>query len=215
MQNNIPETKSEDLTIIAKVKKYYYNNKKFILSSIIILVFLIAFLFFYLDLKDKKRIEISDNYIKAKIYLQNGKKKEAKAILKSIIDKNDKVYSTLSLFLIFNENLGKNQKELANLFDQVLKNNNFDSEIKNLITFKKNILESSFLNESEILETTKTLINSKSLWRYHALLLLGDYFLDKKQHIKAKEFYNEIISSENAGEDLIDIAISRLVLINE
>ena len=215
MQNNIPETKREDLTIITKVKKYYYNNKKFVLSSIIFLILLIVFLFFYLDLKEKKRIEISDNYIKAKIYLQNGKRKEAKAILKSIVYKNDEVYSTLSLFLIFNENLEENQKELANLFDQVLKNNNFDSEIENLIIFKKNLFESNFLNESEILETTKTLINSKSLWRYHALLLLGDYFLDRKQYIKAKEFYYEIVSSENAGKDLIDIAVSRLALINE
>ena len=67
----------------------------------------------------------------------------------------------------------------------------------------------------EILEATKPLINSKSVWKYHALLLLGDYFLDKKQYQKAKEFYFEIISSENVSEDLTEIAISRMAFIND
>ena len=214
MENNILG-KQEKLSTLSKFKKYYYDNKKFILSSIIILIFLIVSVTFYLDFKKKKKIEVSDNYIKAKIYLQNGKKNEAKEILKSIIIKNDKLYSTLSLFLILNENLQENQKELINLFDRVLNNNKFDLEVKNLLILKKNILESSFLNESEILEATKPLINSKSLWKYHALLLLGDYFLDKNQYIKAKEFYLEIVSSEKASKDLNEIAISRLAFIND
>ena len=214
MENNIPEVK-EELSIISRFKNFYYKNKTYILLLIFILILAIASLTFYLEFKKAKKIEISDNYIKAKIYLQNGKKDEAKEILKSIIFKNDMLYSTLSLFLVLNENLERDQRELINLFDQVLNNNKFNSEVKNLIILKKNVLESNFLNESEILEATKPLINSKSVWKYHALLLLGDYFLDKKQHLKAKEFYFEIISSENVSEDLTEIAISRMAFIND
>ena len=204
MENNIPEAK-EEFSIISRFKNFYYKNKTYILLLIFILILAIASLTFYLEFKKAKKIEISDNYIKAKIYLQNGKKDEAKEILKSIIFKNDMLYSTLSLFLVLNENLERDQ----------IDNNKFNSEVKNLIILKKNVLESNFLNESEILEATKPLINSKSVWKYHALLLLGDYFLDKKQYLKAKEFYFEIISSENVSEDLTEIAISRMAFIND
>ena len=145
MENNIPEAK-EELSIISRFKNFYYKNKTYILLLIFILILAIASLTFYLEFKKAKKIEISDNYIKAKIYLQNGKKDEAKEILKSIIFKNDMLYSTLSLFLVLNENLERDQRELINLFDQVLDNNKFNSEVKNLIILKKNVLESNFLN---------------------------------------------------------------------
>ena len=104
----------------------------------------------------------------------------------------------------------KEQKELLDLFDHVLKNNKFEKEVKNLIIFKKALFQSSFVYEAELLETLKPLMNSESLWKPHALLLLGDYFFSKNEYLKAKEFYKQIISMNNLQKDLYDQAIFQL-----
>ena len=115
-----------------------------------------------------------------KIYLENGNKTEAVNILKNVIFANDPAYSTLCLFLILNENLITDHKELLALFDHLLANNKFEKEIENLLIYKKALLNSNFATESELLEGIKPLLNTETLWRPHALLLLGDYFVSKK-----------------------------------
>ena len=78
-------------------------------------------------------------------------------------------------------------RELANLFDHLLKNNKFSEHEKNLLIFKKVLIDSNFENESNLLETIRPLLNSENLWKPHALLFLGDYFLSKGEEIKAIE----------------------------
>ena len=78
-----------------------------------------------------------------------------------------------------NENLIVDQRELSNLFDHVLKNNKFEKEVKNLIIFKKALFQSNFVSELELLDAVKPLINTDTVWKPHALLLLGDYFASK------------------------------------
>ena len=48
-----------------------------------------------------------------------------------------------------------------------------------------------------MVKNVKQLINTNTLWKPHALLLLGDYFASKKQYLKAKEFYVQILSLQN------------------
>ena len=107
----------------------------------------------------------------------------------------------------------KEQEELSNLFDYVIENNIFEKEEKNLIIFKKALFQSNFIDESELLEVLKPLINTDTAWKPHALLLLGDYFVSRKEYIKAKEFYMQILSLKNINRELYDQANSRLVLI--
>ena len=65
-----------------------------------------------------------------------------------------------------------------------------------------------------MLEEIKPLLNNKeSVWRGHALLLLGDFYFSKKEYIKAKDFYSEILSTENLQQDLYNQAKSKLVFI--
>ena len=73
-----------DLTKKSKIKKFYQSNKIFIFSSIIILVILFGSLTFYLENKENKKILLSENYIQAKFYLENGNKDEALNILKKV-----------------------------------------------------------------------------------------------------------------------------------
>ena len=85
-----------DITKKSKIKKFYESNKILIFSSILILVILFGSLSFYLESKEKQKTLLSENYIKAKIYLENGNKNEALNVLKKIIVANDPIYSTLS-----------------------------------------------------------------------------------------------------------------------
>ena len=196
-----------------KLIKFYKTNKILVFLTILALIIAIVSLSFYSATKEKKKTLLADNYIEAKVYLANGDKNQAKNILKTIIIANDSTYSTLSLFLILDENLIVDQEELSNLFNLVLKNNKFEKEIKNLIIFKKTLLLSNFVSELELLEAAKPLINTDTLWKSHALLLLGDYFVSKKEYLKAKEFYLQIMSLRNLHKEMYEQARSRLIFI--
>ena len=212
MNENLFETQY-DVTKKSKLKKFYEVNKILIFSVILILIIAIASVSFYSETKEKKKILLSDNYLAAKVYLENGDRNKVKNILKTIIFANDSTYSTLSLFLILNENLIVDEGELSNLFDHVLENNKFEKEVKNLIIFKKALFQSNFVSELELLDTVKPLINTESVWKPHALLLLGDYFASKKEYLKAKEFYVQILSLKNLHNELYNHARSQLIFI--
>ena len=83
-----------------------------------------------------------------------------------------------------------------------------------MLLYKKALYKSDYLNESELLEEVKPLLEDNSLWRAHTLILLGDYFVSKKENLKAKDFYTQVLSIKNLEKDLYDKAISQLKLIN-
>ena len=56
---------------------------------------------------------------------------------------------------------------------------------------------SEFETENNLLEILKPIINSESIWKSHALYLLGEYFYSKNEKQKAKEFFQKIIILEN------------------
>ena len=202
-----------DVTKKSKLKKFYEANKILIFLTVLIIIIAIASISFYLETNEKKKIYLSDNYLTAKVYLKNGDRNKAKSVLKTVIFANNSTYSTLSLFLILNENLITDQEELSNLFNHVLENNKFEKEIKNLIIFKKALFQSNFVSELELLEAVKPLINTDTIWKPHALLLLGDFFASKKEYVKAKEFYMQILSLKNLHKELYNQARSQLIFI--
>ena len=213
MAENIFEAQY-DLTKKSKIKKFYESNKILIFSSILILVILFGSLSYYFESEERKKILLSENYIQAKFYLENGNKSEALNTLKKVIFANDSTYSTLSFFLILNQNLISDYKEISALYDHLLENNNFEKELRNLLIYKKSLFSSNSVSETELLETIKPLLNTDTLWKPHALLLLGDYFMSKGENIKAREFYQQILSINNLHKDLYDQARSQLVIIN-
>jgi predicted negative regulator of RcsB-dependent stress response len=202
-----------DVTKKSKIKKFYESNKILIFSSILILIISFGSLSFYLESKVSKKILLSENYVQAKFYLENGNKSEALNTLKKVIFANDSTYSTLSFFLILNQNLISDYKEISILYDHLLENNKFEKELRNLLIYKKALFISNSIIESELLETIKPLLNTDTLWKPHALLLLGDYFMSKGENIKAIEFYQQILSINNLHKDLYNQAKSQLVII--
>ena len=212
MTDNLFEAKY-DLTKRSKFIKFYESNKILIYSSIFIVLIFFVSIFFYLENKKNKKILLSENYVKAKIYLVEKNKIEATKILKNIIFANDSTYSTLSFFLILDHDLVTNNNEVLVLFNHLLDNNKFETEIRNLLLYKKALFSSNFVNESELLKEIKPLLNENTFWKPHALLLLGDYFISKGEYFKAKEFLVQIVLTKNLSKDLYDEAKSRLVLI--
>ena len=212
MNENLFETQY-DVTKKSKFRRLYDANKLLIFSTLFVLIIASISFSFYTVSREKKQILLADNYMVAIFYLQNNERDKGRKILKEIILANNRTYSTLSLFLILDEDLVDDQKEISNLFDHLLANNKFEQEVKNLIIFKETLFLSNFANELEMVENAKQLINTNTLWKPHALLLLGDYFSSKKQYLKAKEFYVQILSLQNLNMELYEQARSQLLLI--
>ena len=212
MAENLFETQY-DLTKKSKLQKFYDSYKIVIFSFIFILVILYGSFGYYLKSKENKKILLSENYLQAKIYLEGGDKNKAINLLKEVIYANDPTYSSLSLFLLMNQNLITDYKEISDLFDHLLKNNKFSKEVRNLLIYKKALLNSNFVDESELLESIRPLLNTETLWKPHALILLGDYFVSKGEYIKAREFYKKIFTIKNLQKDFYYHASFQLAMI--
>ena len=96
----------------------------------------------------------------------------------------------------------------------MLNNNKFEEEVKNLLIYKRALFNSNFISESKMIDDIQPLLNTETFWKPHALLLMGDYFVEKKEYIKAKEFYTQILLIKNLQRDFYDQAKSRLILIS-
>ena len=212
MNENIIEAKY-NITKKSKINIFYNKYKILIYTSSTIFLIAILALLFYDNFKENKKVKLADDYLKAKVYIQNNQTDKAITILNKVIFANDSTYSSLALFLMVNENLIEDKKKLLSLFDHILGNNSFKDDIKNLILFKRALIKASSNNELEMLEAIKPIIKSENVWKPHALLLMGDYYFSKKEYIKSKEFYTQLLLLKNLQEYFYYEANSRLILI--
>jgi len=213
MAENLFET-DYNVTKKSKLKQFYESNKILIFSVILIFIISLGAFNYYLETIKKKKILLSENYLQAKIHLETGYKNEAINLLRELIFANDRTYSTLSFFLMLNRDLIGNYEEISSLFDHLLINNKYKEEEKNLLIYKKILFNSNFANETKLLEDSKLLLNTNTLWKPHVLLLLGDYFVSKNENLKATEFYTQILSINNLHKDLYDQAKLKLASIS-
>ena len=110
--------------------------------------------------------------------------------------------TALALYFIIDNNIESNNEEINKYFDILINEVKLDKEIKNLIIFKKGLFNSDFETENNLISILNPLINSKSVWKSHALYLMAEYFYSKNQKQKAKEFYNQILTLENSNENI-------------
>ena len=152
-------------------------------------------------IKNKQR-EISDNFNSITIDYNKDNKESTANKLIEIVNKKNPTYSPLSLYFIIDNNLVTDQKEVNSLFDILIEKTSLDEEIKNLIIYKKALFNADQMQEVDLLNMLNPLINSKSVWKSHALYLMAEYFYSGDQKEKAKEFFNQIISLENPNSDI-------------
>ncbi len=205
----------DELTRREKITNFLIKNKKKV-YLVLILILVTLFLIFYLsDVKEKKKIELSNIFINASINYTAENKNDYLNIFKNIIEKNDSTYSPLALFFIIDNKLLVSNEEINPLIDRVIKNSRLENEIKNLIIYKKALINFEFVNEKDLIEILNPIINSESIWKPHALLLLGDYFLSKDEKNKAQESFNRILIIKNGDQNILFQAQTRLRNINE
>ena len=185
-----------------KVKNFFVNNKnKLILIALVLAVILVS-VYSYDKYKTNQKKKISNEFNLISLQYSKSTKDNTANRLIEIINKKDPTYSPLSLYFVIDRELISDQKKINTLFDVLIENTSLDNEIKNLIIYKKALYNSNQAQESELLNILNPLINSKSVWKSHALYLMAEYFYSKDQKQKAKEFFNQIISLENPNPDI-------------
>ena len=192
---------SEKVKFIDLLKK----NFKLLLSLLIFLFVIISILLWFDHSNKRKREKISEDFIQAKILLENQQNIKAHSVLKNIIEKKDNIYSPLSLFLIIEKNLETDKVTITNYFDKILDIGSIEKEDLNLLRLKKAIFISENSKEEDMLELLNPIINSDSVWKIQSIKFLGDYYFSLKQFNKAKQYYLILISDNDIGLDKNEI----------
>ena len=198
----------EDISIInsntrnEKVRNFFINNKSKIISTIVILIIILVGAYSFDSYKTNKKKEISNKFNSVTLAHSENTKEITIQNLIEIINEHDPTYSPLSLYFIIDNKLILNQSKINSYFDTLIEKTSIDEEIKNLIIYKKALFNSDTAQESDLLNILNPLINSKSVWKSHALYLMAEYFYSKDQKQKSKEFFNQIANLEDANSDI-------------
>tara|TARA_B100001173_G_C15797944_1_gene466337 strand:- start:32 stop:676 length:645 start_codon:yes stop_codon:yes gene_type:complete len=198
----------EDFSIInsntrnEKIKKFLIENKNKLISTTLFLVVILVGAYSFDKYKTNQKKEISNKFnLTILEYSKNTKGNTANKLIE-VINEQDPSYSPLSLFFIIDNKLISDHNKINTLFDVLIKKTSLDLEIKNLVIYKKALFNADRAQENDLLNILNPLINSKSVWKSHALYLIAEYFYSKNQKQKSKEFFNQIISLENPNEDI-------------
>ena len=206
----------EDIAIInnntrnQRIKDFFTKNKKLLISVLVFLILILLSFYSYQIYQDKNKIDISDKYNSAIIKHKNGDNSGIISAMQEIVENKDPTYSPLALYYLIDNELINDKSKINSLFDILIKKTSLDNEIKNLIIYKKALYNADTINEGQILEILNPVINSKSVWKSHALYLLAEYFYSKDEKQKSKEFFSQIITLENANLDILKETQKRL-----
>ena len=206
----------EDIAIInnntrnQRIKDFFTKNKKLLISVLVFLILILLSFYSYQIYQDKNKIDISDKYNSAIIKHKNGDNSGIISAMQEIVENKDSTYSPLALYYLIDNELINDKSKINSLFDILIKKTSLDNEIKNLIIYKKALYNADTINEGQILEILNPVINSKSVWKSHALYLIAEYFYSKDEKQKSKEFFSQIITLENANLDILKETQKRL-----
>ena len=198
----------EDISIIntntrnQKIKNFFVQNNKKVISGLIVIIILLIGYFAFGEYQDSKKIKISDSFNSITLnYTKVNKEKTAKDLIQIINQKNS-TYSPLSLYFIIDNELINEKNTINELFDVIINETSLDEEIKNLNIYKKALYNADDSSENDLLNILNPIIKSESIWKSHALYLMGEYFYSKNQIQKSKEFFKQIIILENANQEI-------------
>ena len=206
----------EDIAIInsntrnQRIKDFFTNNKKLLISLLIFLILILLSFYSYQIYQDKNKFKISDKYNSAIIKHKNGDNSAIISAMQEIVENKDPTYSPLALYYLIDNELINDKSKINRLFDILIKKTSLDNEIKNLVIYKKALYNADTINEGQILEILNPVINSKSVWKSHALYLMAEYFYSKGEKQKSKEFFSQIITLQNANLDILKETQKRL-----
>ncbi|RPG16607.1 MAG: hypothetical protein CBC84_002860 [Pelagibacteraceae bacterium TMED124] len=179
-----------------KFLSFIKSNSKIFTYTLSTFFIVMAALFWMSYDSNKEKKIISEDFIKAKIFLEKQNKDKATLILKNIIEKKDTIYSSLSLFLLIDQNLVEDKQLILEYFDNIISDGDYSEEDKNLLKLKKAIYISDIEDEQEMLKLLNPIINSDSVWKNQSLKFLGDFYYSISQLEKARQYYSTLLKEE-------------------
>ena len=185
-----------------KIKKFFLNNKKNLIIGTVVIVITLIIYFSFTEIRERNKIKLANKYNLAKINYKEAQKQITINELVEIINQNDTTYSPLALYFLLDNNLIDNNAKNNELFDELINETNLETEIKNLVIYKKGLFNSNFSTENDLLQILNPIINSESIWKSHALYLLAEFFYSKNEKQKAKDFFNQILILPNGNSDI-------------
>ena len=185
-----------------RIKNFFINNKKKLIFSLSTMLILVISYFAYAEFLTKKKLNLANKYNESSLNFSLENRMKIKNEMVDIVNKKDKTYSPLALYFIIDNNIISSDKEINELFDIILKINKLDKEIKNLVIYKKGLFNSTFEDENNLIKILNPILNSNSIWKSHALFLMGEYFLNNSEKRKAREFFEKILVLENSNPDI-------------
>ena len=197
-------------TRIEKIKNFFIKNKKYLITILSLIILIIFAFFAYNEMQNKKNKNLAEKYNDIIINFESTDKSKFKKELVEIIYEKNETYSPLALYFIIDNEIKSSNEEINEFFDVIINETKLDKEIKNLITYKKGLFNSDFENENNLINILNPVINSNSVWKSHALYLMDEYFFDKNEKQKAKEFYNQILNFEKSNEKIVQETQKRL-----
>jgi hypothetical protein len=198
----------EDIAIIdektrnEKIKNFFVQNKKLLIFSILFIVMIILSYFSLQIYNDRQREAVSNKFNSSIINYKDADKNKVVSALKEVIYEKDSTYSPLALYFLIDNDLIEKNSEINSLFDVLIEKTSLETEIKNLIIYKKALYNADLSSENDLLEILNPIINSESLWKSHALYLVAEYFYSKNENQKAKEFFSQILTLNNANKEI-------------
>jgi len=185
-----------------KIRSFFINNKKKLIVGISILFIILIGFFSLKEMKERNKIKLANQFNLTIVNFKTDNKQKTIDEMIKLINDNDVTYSPLALYFIIDNDLINNKDDINSLFDELINETNLDKEIKNLIIYKKALFNSDFSSENDLLKILNPIINSESIWKSHALYLMAEYFYDKDEKEKAKEFFKNILTLTNSNNDI-------------
>ena len=193
-----------------KIKNFFINNKKFIFSGLAFILLIVISFYSYQIYKDNHRQLVSEKYNSAVIEYKSADKSKTVLLMREVIKEKDTTYSPLALYFLIDNKLLEDRNDVNSLFDILINKTSLENEIKNLIIYKKALFNADAIDENQLLDLTKPILNSNSVWESHTLYLVAEYFYSKNEKQKSKEFFNKILSLDNVNLDIKKEAQKRL-----
>ena len=206
----------QELDLISKntrnerIINFFKKNYKILILFISLIVIAIILFFGSEYLDKKKNLKLSNKYNNIVSEYEALDKSFVINELKNIIEEKNKTYSPLSLFFLIDNDLITSKKKINQYFDLIINDVHLEKEIKNLIIYKKALYNADDISEGQLISILNPIINSNSIWKSHSLYILAEFFFSKAEKRKAKEYFQKILVTENANEQLILEAQKRL-----
>ena len=197
-------------TKIEKIKNFLNKNKKYLIVILSLIIIIIFAYFAYGEIQNKKNKNLAEKYNDIIVNFELTDKSKFKKELIEIIYEKNETYSPLALYFIIDNEIKSTNQEINEFFDVIINETKLDKEIKNLIIYKKGLFNSDFESENNLIAILNPVINSDSVWKSHALYLIAEFFMDKNQKQKAKEFYNQILNYKKSNDNILVEARKRL-----